>query len=121
MFGKLNLLALGSLLAPVFAATISGTGAAIEISDRRITGTGGVFRDGELVTGNDIGHGGLIVADPDNAFINEIREAWQTAQGSSSGIYQELQQVEFILYPGQSKPWPDSAKFAIYLAPLNIS
>ncbi|KAH6950815.1 hypothetical protein DER45DRAFT_578954 [Fusarium avenaceum] len=121
MFGKLNLFVLGSLLAPVFAARISGTGAAIEISDRRITGTGGIFRDGEVVTGNDIGHGGLIVADPDNAFINEIREAWQTAQGSSSGIYQELQQVEFILYPGQSKPWPDSAKFAIYLAPLNIS
>ncbi|KAF4980504.1 hypothetical protein FZEAL_3492 [Fusarium zealandicum] len=118
-FSKVNLLVLGSLLAPAFAASIRGTGAGIEISDTRITGTGGIFRDGETVSGTNIATGGLIVADADWGFINEIREAWQTAQGSSSGIYYELQQVEFIVYPDQSKPWPDSVKWAIYLAPMN--
>ncbi|KAL4721770.1 hypothetical protein ACLX1H_011264 [Fusarium chlamydosporum] len=117
---KVNLLALSSLLVPALAASIGAGNRGIEISDKRVTRTEGVFAAGEIVTGRDIGFGGLIIGDPDNSFVSEIREQWKVAQGSSSGIYQELQQVAFVLYPDQSKPWPEEVKFAIYLAPLNM-
>lgn len=115
---KVNLFALGSLVASALAASLNGDTAAIEISDTRITGSGGVFREGETVTGTSIATGGMIVADDDSSFVNEIRNAWRNAHGVSSGIYYELQEVKFVIYPDQSKPWPD-AKFAVYLPPFS--
>lgn len=122
MFGlsNLKLLALGSLLVPAFAASLRSGAKSIEVSDRRIVTVGGVFAAGETITGADIGTGGMIIADGDSELINEIREAWRIAEGSSSGIYYDLQQVALIVYPGQSKPWPEGANFGIYLPPLNI-
>lgn len=116
---KVNCLVLSSLLAPAWAASLRGTSASIQISDTRITGTGGVFSDGEMVTGTDIGYGGMIIADADSSFVNDIREMWRTAQGSAAGIYYELQQLQFIVYPDQSKPWPADATFGVYLPPFS--
>lgn len=122
MFGNfnVNLLVLGTLLSPALAATLKTLTTSLEVSDTRITGTGGVFNVGEQVTGEGIDTGGMIVAATDNTLVNDIRNAWRNAQGSSSGIYYELQECSLVLYPGQSKPWPADTYFAVYLPPMSV-
>lgn len=113
---KASLLALGSFLAPSLAASLSA-GTTSATINTRVTSIGGVFRDGQQVSGTGIAMGGLIVADADAEFVSEIQEKWINAQGTQTGIYYELQQVGFIVYPDQSKPWPTGAGYAVYLAP----
>lgn len=116
---QFNLLALSTLVASAFGASLSAGTAAIEVSDRRVTTIGGHFADNQIVTANDVGTGGIIVASSDGELLSDIKTAWANAAGSASGIYYELQEVDFLIYPGQSKELPASATLAIYLPPLN--
>ncbi|KAM0339109.1 hypothetical protein ACHAPU_011062 [Fusarium lateritium] len=128
MFGlsKLNLLVLGSLLAPAFAATITAGNKGIDIRAGRSVMVGGVFTEGETVVGKDIGYGGLIIASADQTLITDTIEAWERAQGSSSGIYYELQEMELKLYDpveqdDGKRPWPANILWAAYLPPMAVA
>ncbi|KAF4989105.1 hypothetical protein FGRMN_9347 [Fusarium graminum] len=123
---KLNLFVLGSLLAPAFAATITAGNKGIDIRAGRSVMVGGVFSEGETVLGKDIGMGGMIVASADQTLISDVIEGWQRAQGASSGIYYELQELELKLYEpvehdDGKRPWPANILWAAYLPPMNIS
>lgn len=121
MLGAMNakLLAFSCLVAAALGAKLqlSGGITAIEVSDTRITNVGGVFTPGQDVDGLEMAAGSLIVADSDNAVVNEIRELWRAREGSSTGIYYELQTVGLLYYPGQTKPWPEDIYYAVYLPP----
>ena len=115
---KFNLLALGSLVASALAATLEGDRRSISVSSTRITTVAGAFASREQVTGEDLGRGGMVIADDDALFLDEIRGMWRTAQGSSSGIYEELQQVALVIYDGQTVPW-NGPRYALWLPPFS--